>query len=193
MGKSVRFGVWESGRFVGAIVFSNGSKALGSCLDLSAFQVVELSRIALSAHEWPVTRMVRFALAGLRKACPGIRAVISFADPHQGHHGGIYQAGGWSYVGTSAGSVAIVDRGREFHPRSLRLGGWGTKIKVSVNATKERRPGKHRYVQIFDRSLVGRLESIKQQPPKRLGSRDVAAPGLQPGEGGSNPTPGLHE
>lgn len=109
-GTSVRVGVWERERYIGVVVFSRGpSGHLGSAFGLNITQVCELSRIALDGHETPVTQIVSQALRMLRSHCPGLRLVISFADPARGHLGRIYQAGNWIYLGRTAPSRRYID------------------------------------------------------------------------------------
>jgi len=49
----------------------------------------------------------------------GVRLVVSYADPAHGHHGGIYQAGNWVYLGrTHAEAAHRVRAGTSWHGRS---------------------------------------------------------------------------
>ena len=54
-------------------------------------------------HRTPVLRMIAISARILRRSNPGLRLVVSFADGSSwsGHHGGIYQAGGWIYLGAN--------------------------------------------------------------------------------------------
>lgn len=129
-GKAVFVGVWEDEAFIGALVFSRGACPYA----LAQFGVefnegCELTRVALRAHRAPVSRIVRFGIKLLLVRCPGIRVVVSFADPDKGHVGGIYQALGWVYTGTSeATRESAPPRGsRARHPRKAQVcprGGW---------------------------------------------------------------------
>lgn len=101
-GKSVKIGVWESDRFIGVIMFGLGATPnLSKKYNLKMTECCELTRVALTDHETPVSRIVAIALNFLKRSNPGIRIVVSFADEgSQGHHGGIYQAGNWVYSGS---------------------------------------------------------------------------------------------
>src|SRR4051794_16302538 len=93
-------GVWERGTFVGCLLFNRGScKSMVSRYGLTMFQGCELARVALREHTAAVTRIVSVALRMVKRAFPGLRLVVSYADPDRGHHGGIYQAGNWIYTG----------------------------------------------------------------------------------------------
>jgi hypothetical protein len=99
-GKLVKVGVWEDDSFRGVVLFSRGaSPHLGRQYDLDHTQLCELTRIALREHDAPVSRIVSVALRFLRRSNPGLRLVVSFADPSQDHVGGIYQAGNWVFTG----------------------------------------------------------------------------------------------
>jgi hypothetical protein len=58
------------------------------------------------------------ALRLLKRENPGLRAVVSYADPEHGHHGGIYQGGNWVHDGTSAALSQYVVGGVELHHRT---------------------------------------------------------------------------
>lgn len=63
---------------------------------------------------------VAIAVRLLRRQCPGLRVIVSFADPAEGHVGAIYQAAGWVYLGQTEPSSVFVDgRGRRWHPRMV--------------------------------------------------------------------------
>jgi hypothetical protein len=89
--KLAKVGVWESGKFVGCVIFGVGATPeIAKPFGLVATQVVELVRVALSNHRAAVSRIIAIALKIVHKANPGLRVVVSFADSSQGHHGGIY-------------------------------------------------------------------------------------------------------
>ncbi|HJU36321.1 MAG TPA: hypothetical protein VJ716_02755 [Gaiellaceae bacterium] len=101
---------------MGVVIFSRGaSPYLGRKYDLDHTEVCELTRVALREHDAPVSRIVAIALRMLRRKCPGLRLVVSFAGPAQDHHGGIYQAGNWVFTGRSAGVVEYLVGGRWRH------------------------------------------------------------------------------
>jgi hypothetical protein len=115
--KLFKLGVWEDEKFIGAVIFSRGaSPFLLKKYDLKQTEGCELTRVALKEHQTPVSRIVAIAIKILKKKNPGLRIIISFADPERGHHGGIYQAGGWIYTGTS-GRDKIVEAMRKPYPR----------------------------------------------------------------------------
>lgn len=116
----MRLGVWEKGMFIGAIVFGCGASSRpGDQFGVKTIEVCELCRVALRAHALPVTRILKVAMNFLRRGAPGIRIVVSYADPQQGHYGGIYQAGNWTPISEPvAGSM----RGAAATARSFTTG-----------------------------------------------------------------------
>lgn len=165
VGKTARFGAWEDGRFIGVVLFGLGaSPHLGRALGLDPLQVCELTRVALTDHDTPVTQIVSRAIKTLKAANPGLRAVMSFADPNQGHHGGIYQGGNWLYLGTTAPAKGYLDaNGKLLHQRVVTRSGY---VRQFGRLTKAHRPddltpvdllGKHRYLYPLDRALRRRL------------------------------------
>lgn len=197
--KSVYVGVWERGVFIGVVVFSLGASThLGSPYGLAMFQAAELTRVALRRHETPVSRIVSVATGLLRKQSVGLRLLVSYADPYEGHHGGIYQAAGWLYVGKSSPDWAVIDKaGRRWHSRICSTSGVKSQFGVRRKAmrpqdgTKIILPGKHKYLMPLDAEMRAKIAPLAKPYPKRERSRENAAPGVQPGEGGVIPTRSL--
>ena len=99
-GKLVKYGVWEDGYFIGAIVYGDSATInMHTPYDLDYTQVCELRRVALTTHEHPVTEIVSKSLKLLHRDNPNLELVISYADKNQNHLGVIYQAGNWIYEG----------------------------------------------------------------------------------------------
>ena len=198
--KLVRIGVWEGGRFVGVILYGSGAnRHLSRPFGLQPTEACELVRVALAPdRQHPTSRCLAFSLKMLKRQSPGLQLVVSYADTKEGHLGIIYQATNWLFLGASTQPYLKV-RGKIEHPRSLydRYGRGGQQIgwlrkHVDPNAHRVEMPAKLKYVYAFSKPLRQELEAIAQPYPKRVGSSDGAAPGDQPGEGGSNPTPTLH-
>lgn len=191
-GKQARVGVWESGRFVGVILFATGAcPSLGSPYRLHNKEVCELFRVALHKHECQVSRMICIALRLLKKTQPGLRLVVSFADQSQGHHGGIYQAGGWLYLGETAPTDQYWYKGKWRHPKTFRSR-WSNLYHLDLAALPKRRTlPKYRYAMPLDRAMRVQIEPLHKPYPKRAGSIASDAPANQAGEGGAIPTSAL--
>jgi hypothetical protein len=172
--KAVRVGVWEDNAFIGVVLFGQGATPeLGSPYGLASTEVCELTRIALTKHETPVSRIVAIAIRFLRRRSPGLRLIVSFADQAQGHHGGIYQAGGWLYVG-GAETHAYIIHGAPVHPKTLhsRYGTGGQSIPwlrqhVDPDAKRVISGFKHRYLYPLDPALRQQLLPLCRPYPKR--------------------------
>lgn len=191
--KSVYIGAWESGQFIGVIIFGLGaSPSLGTRYGLTAMQVCELTRVALRAHKTPVSRMIAIALRMLKSQSPGIRLVVSFADQWHDHHGGIYQAGGWIYAGiTSASKMIRLPNGSIADPRRFNGHGHNATKPIPMGSIIIKTPPKHRYLMPLDPEMRAQITPLAKPYPKRAGSADSGMPGNQPGGGGANPTPAL--
>ncbi len=195
--KCVKVGVYEDEKFIGAVIFSRGvsSSNLAKTYGLKTTEICELSRVALKSHRAPVTQIVSIALRMLRKFCPGLKLVISYADANQGHVGAIYQAGNWIYTGESASvPIYIGKSGRVYHDRSVSSSGVKEHYgRMSSCPKKEdlkvipQKP-KHRYFMPFDDELRKRIEA-KPYPKKICGeSVDSDTSGFHLEEGGARPT-----
>lgn len=192
-GKLVKYGAWEDGRFVGAVIFGRGASAplavsLEGRYGIPVTAWAELTRVALTAHQVPVSAIVARALEQLRADCPGLRLVVSFADPEQGHVGGIYQAGNWTYTGRSASVVQYWIRGRWRHER-------GAHAEKTARTLRRSRVGKYRYEMPLDRAMrrqvarhalpFPRGSGLEGEPPAVL----AGSPGPTPGIRSDNPRP----
>lgn len=195
VGKLVKYGVWESGKFVGVVLFAWGAnKDLGTPYGLTLTECCELVRIALTKHQTPVSRIVSICLRLLKKHSPGLRLVVSFADPTEQHHGGIYQAGNWVYTGTSKPTFEYRLNGRRLNKRAYTGTVFGaSRLKLPSGAVKVSVLGKHRYLYALDNTLRPLIESLRLPHPinQRARSTDSGASGDQPEGGGATPTRAL--
>lgn len=171
----VKVGVWEAGAFVGALIFSRGANNnLLKPFGLHHTEGCELTRIAMTRHKAPVSRVVRLAVAFLKRNSPGLRLIVSFADPSAGHHGGVYQAGNWIYTGAQPSTVEyIAPDGKQWHGRMVSKDG---RIKVQGKyracwrhdqCVPVKKPGKHRYLMPLDAEMRERIAPLAKPYPKR--------------------------
>lgn len=191
----VAIGVWENKKFIGCVMFSRGaSSRLFAPYGLPQTQGCELTRIALSSHYTPVSRIIRIAIMFLKRKCPGIKLIVSFADPMEGHHGGVYQASGWIYVGQTAPSSSYMYRGRKLHSRQVSEKGFNIQFGQKTKTVKPSEcevikcAGKYRYVYPLTKELKQKLAPKGLTYPKRATKATV---GDQPAGGGALPTRAL--
>ena len=191
--KRVAVGAWENGKFVGVVVFGHGANPqIGSPYGLTINECVELTRIALKPnHASPVSRIVRLALKFIKESQLGLRLIVSYADQAQGHHGGVYQAGNWLYVGSMKGVPSLLYKGKVWHAKALRTSFPNLKqsdpsiVKVPVG-------DKHKYLMPLDAEMRKQIAPLAKPYPKRVkqattgdqpagrqGSTDPHAPKLQ--------------
>lgn len=132
----------------------------------------ELVRIALTKHETPVSQIMAAAIKKLKEQSPNLKLIVSFADPSQGHHGGIYQATNWIYTGRSDPAIFFIVNGRLRHPRSISALGVKQNIeeirrKLDPNAESILVQGKHRYLMPLNKKLRKALLKLAQPYPKK--------------------------
>ncbi len=175
-GALVTFGVWEE-RFMGAVVYSKGSGMTthrAKRYGLKRDDACELARVALTTHAFPVTQVVAATLRKLKEVNPGLRLVISYADPKYGHHGGIYQAGNWTYVGMSQSTPEYRIQGRWVHSRTVndkqqaKMNGRLDEYETWMASLPKRQPpDKHVYLWPFDRQARRAVEKQSLPYPER--------------------------
>jgi hypothetical protein len=172
-GKLVKIGAWERDRFIGAVLFGRGANnRMAGAYGLSQDEACELVRVALTRHDAPVSRVVSQSIRFLRRQSAGLRLVISYADPKQGHHGGIYQAGNWTYSGKSQAQRELLINGVFTHKRSAHAK-YGTaspeKIALMSGAKVEWAPveWKHVYLMPLDADMRARIAPLAKPYPKR--------------------------
>lgn len=191
--KSNVFGAWENGKFCGVIIFGLGaSPSLGKPYGLGIFETCELTRVALGRHECEVTRMISISLRLLRSKNPGLRLCVSFADTFHGHHGGIYQGGGWVYSGMSDPSkIWRLQDGSLADPRRFNGHGHNKKIAVPAGSKLISTPGKHRYLMPLDDAMRAKIAPLAKPYPKRTTRTKDQDAGHHPALGGETPTRAL--
>jgi hypothetical protein len=167
--KNVRFGVWEDGDFIGAVVYSRSANSkIGSFAGLDQTEAVELTRVALAEHNAPVSQIVTYTMNMIQEKDSGIKLLISYADPSEGHHGGIYQAMNWVYVGTTEpGSVLIDKNGQKVHNRTVNRAkkkGFSTQEKHE-KLTRKKTPGKHKYAFPLSECIKQKVQAVSKPYP----------------------------
>lgn len=189
-GSTVHFGVWENGKFIGVVLYGRGvAPNLLSPYGLKVNQGCELIRIALTNHKTEVSRIVSITLRLLKKSYPGLKLVISFADPYQDHHGGVYQAGNWIYLGTTSSKKTPFINGRMVHARTLNHQPKSKRDKLNIEWIPT--PGKHRYAMPLDKEIQKKVQFLAKPYPKCATSKDNVVSTFQVEEGGAIPTVAL--
>lgn len=144
------YAVEDNGSVVGGAIFGkpaayNVSKKYG------ADGLTELRRFVLT-DECPrnsESKVLAFMLRDLRRN--GVKLVLSYADPAQGHGGIIYKALGFKYVGLTANRKHIIWKGRKYPDRNIHQVNFPFHLELrdaleSGAATRVKVPGKHIYL-----------------------------------------------
>ena len=196
----IKIGVWEDGLFVGCVLFSRGSNNnMLKPFGIDLVDGAELTRIALDTHKSYVTTIVSKCIKLLKEKNPGLRLIVSYADPNESHHGGVYQAGNWIYSGQTSPDCYYLDKqGRRWHSRQVSSTGvsrqYGELRRVPTHDECERIPlkGKHRYLYPLDKAMRRQIEPLAQPYPKRAPVVQIGnTADDQSDNGGSIPTQGL--
>lgn len=171
----------------------SGNATNGSQYGLKrSHEMAELARVALRRHQTPVSKIVAITLRKLKRHCPGLRLVISLADPYRGHHGGIYQAGNWIYTGKSQARTFYDIKGKIVHPRSIGAKGYPQTLegarRLDPCAKPVEMPGKHRYLMPLDDQMSEYVKKLQQPYPTR---GKQATSERHSDSGGAAPTPTL--
>ena len=181
VGKLVKIGAWENGKFIGVVIFGRGAnKSLGEPYKLDQTECCELVRIALTNHKTPVSRIMSIAIKLLKNIHKQLKLIISFADEEQNHHGGIYQATNWVYVGKTNSADEYLYKGKRWHGRAFRksLGSHLNYINKGLKIIQGSQ--KHRYLMPLDDNMRKQVQKLAKPYPKRekqamVDSLDTAA------------------
>ena len=173
-GTSLAFGAFTGSRLRGALTLGVGPlKAHSLVQGASPKDCLTLTRLWLY-DELPKNSESRFIGVVLRflRRYTSLKFLVSYADPAQGHLGGIYQATNWVYTGPSeAMPLYDIGDGKARHSRSLSHA-YGThsvqhfsRHGVLVKLVPQQ--AKHRYLYFLDGAWRGRLEVPELAYPKR--------------------------
>lgn len=166
-GKLVKFGVWEEREFIGTVVFSHGAnRNIAAPYGIDMLEAAELIRVALREHNTAVSKIVAQSIKALVKQSTGLRLLVSYADPREGHVGGIYQAMNWIYTGKTEASTAIVINGKEWHKKAA-WASFGTNKAERLGGYYITTEGKHKYIYPLDRAMRRQIAPLAQPYPKK--------------------------
>jgi hypothetical protein len=190
VGKLVKVGVWEDNKYIGVVLFGRGAnKSLGEPFGLQQDECCELTRIALTKHKSPVSKIMMIAVKYLKDSNKKLRLVVSFADTEQGHHGGIYQATNWVYNGKTNSANEYIYEGKRWHGRAFRKSK-GSHLKyMDKGLIIVKGAQKHRYLMPLDKEMKRQIEPLAKPYPKRGLIEEQQIPSV---DGGASPTSTLH-
>ena len=176
IGKLISYGVWENEVYIGAVIYGRGaSPELGSAYGLTQIECCELVRVALNKHEASVSQIVAQTIKTLKESNPGLRLIVSFADPERDHKGIIYQAMNWIYCGQSSPSKEYYYKNKWFHSRMLRPTGFGTVPEIAKLSKEQQKQlpiremkGKYRYIYPLDKAMRRKVDKLRLPYPSAV-------------------------
>lgn len=176
VGKLVKIGIWEDSQFIGCVLFGMGAcPVLSAPYKLKNTEACELVRVALKKHKTSVSRIVSISLKMLKKHCPGLKVIVSYADQNQGHAGAIYQAGNWFYEGQFAVRKTMMVKGEIVHSRTVG-GRYGTHSIDWLRKNIDRKAAyiddlpKHKYFYPLDKEMKEQIKHLSKPYPKKPAS-----------------------
>lgn len=177
----LRVGVWEDSVFIGCVIYAQGGNfRIGDPYGLTQLQAAELVRVALREHQTPVSRILAIALKFVKQHCPRLRLIVSYADPSEGHHGGIYKANGWIYTGQTHSSTEFRLNGERLQKRAYTGqqfgGGKASVATLPSRAVKVKTPGKHKYLMPLDAEMREQVARLSKPYPRAQSADSGTAP-----------------
>jgi hypothetical protein len=167
------FALYYESTMVGAMLFGQLSTTSWKKYAEKEEHVVELRRLvcldscAKNTESWFIAKAIRI----LKKEAK-YKVCVSYADPHYGHMGFVYQAANWSYHGqTAPDTVLLTEEGKRYHSRAMRTKYNGElkpfakrlqQLHSEGRLTEIKVPGKH----IYTYTLVGKHKAVGLPYPK---------------------------
>ena len=155
----------EKDEWCGVITFGYGASAnMGKPYKLNHGQYLELTRMALNSKQESTSKAMSIAIRLIKKNCPTVKLLISYADKGQNHKGIIYQATNWYLVDESESSgFEVWYKGKWVHDRGPNTLPKEQRKKL----TYRKKSGKYKYLFPIDRSLVDMCNKLSKPYPKK--------------------------
>jgi hypothetical protein len=155
----------DNNEWCGVVLFGGGASVnMPTKFNLKNGQYLELNRMALNGKQYSTSKVLSTAIKLIKKQCPTVELLFSYADKGQNHNGIIYQATNWIYIENieSSGTEYFLngvwkhDRGRY---------NWSVDFKT---LPKRKKAGKHKYVFPLNKKLIDICNKIRKPYPKNL-------------------------
>ena len=173
----------DNDEWCGVILYSLGATInIAKPYGLQQGEVVELTRVALTGKQEKTSQALATSLKLLKKDCPAVRLVVSYADCDQDHYGTIYQATNWIYTGeTAVSSRYFIIHGKLVHPKTIHshiIVEDGVKKKCPQTIEYVRRyfdpdadvfisKGKRKYLMPLDKKMRKQIMPLSKDYPKK--------------------------
>ena len=170
----VGFNIYEDNNWCGVILYGWGANLnIASNYNRWNGQVIELVRVALNGKQNKTSECLALSLKEIKKYCPMVDLIVSYADKDQDHKGIIYQATNWVYVGLMNEGVKsnFIINGKKMHPRSCYEKNWKQSLEwirmnIDKNAEQEITTGKHKYLYPLNKKTRKDILILQQEYPK---------------------------
>ena len=187
---SIGYSVFNDNKeWCGVVLFGGGASVnMPTKFNLRSGQYLELNRMALNGKQLCTSKVLSTAIKLIKKECPTVQMLFSYADKGQEHFGTIYQATNWFYIENieSSGTECLF-KGIWKHDRGRY--NWGVDFK---KLPKRKKAGKHKYIYPLDKSLLSLCQSLRKPYPKKAQEVNKDKRGASSIEiDGSNPTVAL--
>ena len=145
-----------------------GNPSMGKPYGLLHGQIIELVRMALNGKQESTSKALAISMKLLKKDCPTVKMLVSYADKGQNHVGTIYQATNWSYVGqTESTGYEYLYKGEWRHSKTI--GDKHRKYGLRIDHLKKRKTsGKIKYLYPLSPEMKILTEKIKKPYPKKI-------------------------
>lgn len=120
--------------------------------------------MALNGKQESTSKAMSIAIKLIKKSCPSVKLLISYADKGQNHFGTIYQATNWYFVQDIVCSgVEVFYKGKWTHNRMS-----STVSKEYYNTLLKRKTsGKYKYIFPLEKSIIPLCNILKKEYPKK--------------------------
>ncbi|KAA5607665.1 hypothetical protein F1188_00010 [Roseospira marina] len=186
----VHLGVFLDGQRVGVLQFGYSMNAMHAgkvVANTGPTEHLELNRMWLddAAPRNSESRALSYAMKYLKRACPSVRWVQSFADERCGRLGVVYQAANFLFLGSHLTAFYTLD-GETYHSMLLtahrKAGQRGEYLRANLNRAERHRLRQFRYVFFLKPSARRDLRMRPRPYPKPPGD-GATAPAPPPASG----------
>lgn len=171
----IHLGVFREGAMEGVLQFGyalNPARAGKVVRDTVQGQYLELNRMWLSdaAPRNSESRAISYAVKFIRRACPSVAWIQSFADERCGGLGVVYQASNFLYLGSHQTTFYVLD-GEIYHKilatTDRKGGGRGEYLRANLHRAEKQTLRQFRYIYFIKTDWQKRLNMAVQPYPKR--------------------------
>jgi hypothetical protein len=170
----LHLGVYRDGAFDGVLQFGYAlcPARAGKVVEGTVQgEYMELNRMWLSddAPRNSESRAISYAIKYIRRACPSVAWIQSFADERCGGLGVVYQAANFLYLGSHRSVFYELD-GQTYHDMLLTAhkkgGNRGSYLRANIDRAEKRTLRQFRYIFFLKRDWMKRLNFAIRPYPK---------------------------